>query len=147
MKHRLFAVLAFFFVGQAAAADPLLDMFPYPLLSVKGTDAFEEWQALRSGEGTPIILGSREEVERILSGFDPSYDAYYEPLDDAISSAETHRHPDALYAHRVAEHAYLVERLKEDGSDWAEELEQIDPLAVPDDYWGTGRTRLRKPIG
>jgi hypothetical protein len=121
---------------QPAAADTLLDAFPYPLVTVKGSDAFQEWQALRSKGGTPIILGEREEVERILDAFDPSWADVYDPLNVSLAKANAHQHPASLYEHRTTEQQFFVESLRENGSDWAEEMAETDPLAIPEEYWG-----------
>jgi len=121
---------------QSAAADSLLDAFPYPIVAVKGPEAFQEWQSLRSKEGTPIILGSSEEVQAILTAFDPSSAEFYDPLEVSLVKANAHRHPASLYEHRKAEHQLFVEDLREDGSDWATEMAETDPLAIPEEYWG-----------
>lgn len=122
--------------GQPVLADPLIEDFPYPLIAVDGAQAFAEWQALRGDPGTPIILGDREQVERILGLFDPDHIFDFEPRETVLAKAEAMQHPASLYEHRVAEHAYFVKRLQDRGSDWAEEMAETDPLDIPEEYWG-----------
>jgi len=121
---------------QSASADKLIDAFPYPLVTVKGSEAFEEWQALQSRGGTPIILGASDEVERILDAFDPEWAKFHEPLDVTLAKAKAHHHPAALYEHRTLEHQLFIKSLEENGSDMTEKWAAIDPLAIPEDYWG-----------
>lgn len=136
LRKRFCVVFAVLLSAETAAAESIMDLFPYPLITVKGSEAFQEWEVLRSSSGTPIILGDREQVERILDAFDPSYDEYYDPLEISLTKSKARQHPAALYEHRVAEHRLLVESLRENGSDLAEELAEVDPLKIPEDYWG-----------
>ena len=131
-----FATLFVLLSQQYASADALLDSFPYPLVEVKGSEAFKEWQELRSKGETPIILGEREEVERIFDAFDPAWNDIYDPLDVSLAKANAHQHPSSLYEHRTTEHQLFVESLQESGPDWAEEFASADPLEIPAEYWG-----------
>ena len=121
---------------QPAAADPLLDKFPYPLIAVKPSEAFQQWELLRSKSGTPIIIGDRKQVERILEVFDPSFDKLYDTLEISLAKAKTHQHPASLYEYRKAEHQLFVDALRKDDIDTAEEMAKFDPLDIPEEYWG-----------
>lgn len=132
MFKKLYTLLIIMLGAQCAAADGPIDDFPYPLIAVEGSQAFQEWNALRSKAGTPIILGSREEVDRILDAFDPSFDDFYDPVEVVLAKATTHQHPASLYEHRTAEFRSLTG----DDPDSEDATIEYDPLAIPEDFWG-----------
>lgn len=136
MKKLVFAALIAVLGSHASFADDVVDAFPFPLVTVNGANAFDTWQALRSKPGTPIILGPREEVESILYAFEPENADYFDPVEVSLEKAAALQHPESLYEYRQTEHAQFVESLQESGSDWAEEMAVVDPLEIPDDYWG-----------
>lgn len=56
--------------------------FPYPVLTVKGRDAYKEWQRLRAaGDGWPIIVGSDEDFDRVAEQFSIDDPATYAGLE------------------------------------------------------------------
>lgn len=136
MIRRLFSALVAVLLIQPVAADPLIDAFPYPLVAVKGSKAFEEWQALRSKEGTPIILGGQESVERVLDYFQFMSEQVDDPLEVTLDKGNTHQYPNALYEFRIREHQQLVDSLLKNGSEMAQDIAQLDPVQIPDEYWG-----------
>ncbi len=128
--------------------------FPYKIVSVPGDRAVEEWQRLSQDAGTtPIILGSDEDLARVLDAFDPANDwAGEQTPEEILSRAAELSHPESLTALREGElqdllrsldatkDGGLIAEIEEDSDitpellgDWPEEVQALTgPISIYD---------------
>jgi len=103
--------------------------FPYPVVTVDGARALEEWTRLReTGKGWPVVLGNDEDLEQVAEML--SSDFRQRSPETILKAAALLRFPEDLTALRLKEEGELP---KAEVGDWPESRAVEPELAVAED--------------
>jgi hypothetical protein len=91
----------------------LAEAFPYPLVNVPVADALTTWEEMRSGPGTPVILGDPEEIGLLMEFMGSDWDGQG-TAEEILAKASAFAFPDDLHARRQAEMGEAMKFLSDD---------------------------------
>ena len=123
---RRFALLLALLPAIARAEPPALPHFPYEVIEVPGTEAVAAWERLRAeGNGTPIIVGSAEDLLRLFELAIPTWVEKPGPApEDVLKLAATLDHPRSLFDLRQIELRQAIEYLQPERDDLEAQLNE-----------------------
>lgn len=116
----------------------LAGSFPYPLVAVPVADALATWEKMRSGPGTPVILGDAEEVGLFTEFMDSEPDLRGD-LETILAKAASFAFPGDYLARRRAEEDAAMQFLSEDlkAREFVQSLKEIGGVIGGEPELGT----------